>query len=251
MEQENYVLLTANAGVLISIHHKKILVDALHSTKTQRFSRVPDEVLRRIVNGEGDFDGLDLALYTHDHPDHYSKNWTMRLLERNPNIHLVMPIHDFSDRNHVHILSRPREVLQINGVKITCLRLQHDGSEFASVVNYAYLLDVDGYHILLLGDGLMDPKVIQALLEGCEVDLALLNFPFLTLKRGRDIIDQVIGARKTILFHLPDLEDDINGYGPAAQRTIQKIYQNSPQITLLSRSLEKISIDVSEREKNE
>ncbi len=241
MEQD-YVLLTANAGVLISYHQKKILVDALHSTKTQRFSRVPDDVLRRIVNGEGDFAGVDMALYTHDHPDHYSKNWTMRLLERNQNIHLVMPVHDFTDRNHVHVLGRAKEVLQINGVRITCKRLKHDGSEFASVVNYAYQLEVDGYHILLLGDGMMDAKAIQDLLDGWEVDLALLNFPFLTLKRGRDIIDQVIGARKTILFHLPELEDDINGYGPAAQRTIQRFYQNGPQIGLLMQSMQKIPI---------
>lgn len=242
MEKDNYVLLTANAGVLISYHHKKILADALHSTKTQRFSRVSDDVLRRIVNGEGEFAGVDLALYTHDHPDHYSKSWTMRLLERNPNLRLVTPVHDFADRNHVHILGKSREVLQINGVKITCTRLQHDGSEFASVANYAYLLDIDGYHILLLGDGLMDAKAIQALLNGWEVDLALLNFPFLTLKRGREIVDNVIRARKTIFFHLPELEDDINGYGPAAQRTIQKIYQNSPQIGLLMQGLQKIPI---------
>lgn len=248
MEQDNFVLLTANAGVLISFHHKKILVDALHNTKTQRFSRVSDNVLRRIVNGEGDFAGVDLALYTHDHPDHYSKNWTMRLLERNPNIQLVTPVHDFADRNHVHFLSRVRESFQINGVKITCERLQHDGSEFASVINYAYMLDLEDYHILLLGDGLMDAKAIQALIGDWKVDLALLNFPFLTLKRGREIIDQVIAAKKTILFHLPELEDDINGYGPAAQRTIQKIYQNSPQIGLLMQSLQKIPIGASERE---
>ena len=116
MKHDNYVLLTANAGVLIAYQkQKKYWWDALHNTKTQRFSRVSDDLLRRIVNGEGDFADLDLALYTHDHPDHYSKSWTMRLLERSPNIHLVMPVHDFSDRDHVHILSRPKEVLQING----------------------------------------------------------------------------------------------------------------------------------------
>ena len=110
---------------------------------------------------------------------------------------------------------------------------------------------MDGCHILLLGDGMMDARAIQTLLQGWEVDIALLNFSFLTLKRGREIIDQVIRARKTILFHLPELEDDINGYGPAAQRTIQKIYQNSPQIGLLTQSLQKIPIDVPEREKTE
>ena len=233
LDLNDFVLLTANAGVLICYKNKKILVDALHATKTGRFSRVSDELLLQIANGEGDFTDVDALLYTHDHSDHYSKIWTQRCLDRNPSLHLAGPIHDFADRNHVHILTKAKEVLHIGGISITAKRLRHDGNEYASVVNYAYMLDIDGYHILLLGDGVMDGQAIGALLEGWEVHLALLNFPFLTLKRGREIMDRVIRANKTLLFHLPNLEDDINGYVPAARRTLQKIYLNSPAIGLL------------------
>lgn len=243
MLQENYVMLTANAGVLICYHDKKILVDALHSEKTNRFSRVPDEILRKAVNGEGDFADVDVALFTHDHPDHYNKNWTLRLLERNPNIRLVSPIRDFADRKNVHVLTRPREDLTMSGIGIVCKRILHDGSEYASVANYGYMLDVNGCHILILGDGVMDVKAISAFMDGFETDFALLNFPFLTLKRGRDIIDRVIGAKQTLLFHLPEIGDDINGYASAAQRTLQKVYQNSPAIGLLTRD-QKIPIGI-------
>ncbi|MEI6100271.1 MAG: MBL fold metallo-hydrolase [Eubacteriales bacterium] len=233
MALKDYVLLTANAGVLICCKNKKILVDALHNTKTFRFSRVPDELLKQIADGSGDFADVDLLLFTHDHPDHYSKTWTQRCLERNPSVQIVSPIHDFSERDNVHFLTRPKEELHIAGIEVTCRLLQHDGTEYAGLRNYAYLLDIDGTHILLLGDGAMDAKAIQSVLEGWKVNLAILNFPFLTLKRGRDIMNQVICADKYLIFHLPSIEDDINGYAAAAGRTIQKIYQNSPAIKIL------------------
>lgn len=243
MESKDTVLLTANAGVLICCRDKKILVDALHSEKTNRFSRVPDDVLRQAVNGEGDFADMDIALFTHDHPDHYSKNWTMRLLDRNPAIQLVTPIRDFADRKNVHVLSRPKETLRLSGVDITCKRLIHDGSEYASVANFGYMLDVSGIRIMLLGDGAMDAKAIAAFMDGFAPDLALLNFPFLTLKRGREIMDKVIAAKQTILFHLPEPGDDINGYTQAAERVLLKEYQNGPRIRLLYQSMQKVPIE--------
>lgn len=233
LDLKNYVLLTANAGVLICLNNKKILVDAMHNKKTYQFSRVADEILRKIAGGEGDFTGVDAMLYTHDHPDHYSKNWTQRALDWNPGLHLVSPVRDFADLKNVHVLTRPIETLQIAGVQITARQIPHDGSDYASVLNYAYLLDMDGYRILLLGDGVMDAKAVQAVVEGREIHLALLNFPFLTLKRGRDIMDHVICAQKYLFFHLPSLEDDINGYAPAAARSILRFYQNNASMRLL------------------
>jgi L-ascorbate metabolism protein UlaG (beta-lactamase superfamily) len=249
IKSKDTVLLTANAGALICCRGKKILVDALHSQKTNRFSRVPDDVLRQAVNGEGDFADTDIALVTHDHPDHYNKNWTVRLLERNPNIQLVTPVRDFSERKNVHILSRPKETLRLAGVDITCKRLPHDGSEYASVANYGYMLDAGGCRIVLLGDGAMDAKAIAAFLDGFAPDLALLNFPFLTLKRGREIMDKVIGAKQTILFHLPEPGDDINGYTQAAQRILLKEYQNDPHIRLLCQSMQKMPVEIQDNEK--
>ena len=41
---KDYAVLTANAGLLISVGNKKLLIDALHNEKTKRFSSVSPEV---------------------------------------------------------------------------------------------------------------------------------------------------------------------------------------------------------------
>ena len=63
----NFVRLTANAGVLLCINGKKILVDALHNRYTEVFSSVPDDLLYEIAHGEGEFREIDLIVFTHDH----------------------------------------------------------------------------------------------------------------------------------------------------------------------------------------
>ena len=233
MALKDFVLLTANAGALICRGGKKVLVDALHCTKTYQFSRVPDELLKAIAGGVGDFADVDLLLYTHDHPDHYSKIWTQRCLERNPNLQMVSPIRDFADREGVHLITHPKEELEIAGIQVTCKKIQHDGSKYAGVPNYAYLLDLKGCHILLLGDGMLDAGAVRSAVEDWEVHLAILNFPFLTLKRGREIMEQAIRAQKYLFFHLPSIEDDVNGYAASAGRVIRKVYQNNPAYKLL------------------
>lgn len=238
----DYVLLTANAGVLINYRNKKILVDALHDDSATRFSWVPEVVLQQVVSGEGPFSNTDVVLVTHDHPDHYSKKWTKRLLERNPGIQAVMPMQDFADRKNVHVLSRPKEEIRVAGVEITCKRLRHDGPQYASVTNYGYMLNVNGLRIMLLGDGEIDEEAITAFMDGFVPDLALLNFPFLALQRGREIMQRIICAKQTIFYHLPEPADDSNGYTRATQKIFQRKYPNDPSMSLLYKSMHKVPI---------
>ncbi len=242
MKENDYVLLTANAGVMISYRNKKILVDALHDDKTTPFSRVPDRVLRQVVNQENEFSHTDMVLVTHDHPDHYSKKWTEKLLDQNPGIQAVMPVPDFADRKNVHALSRPEEKIHLAGVDMTCKRLQHEGIGYEAVTNYGYLLEIAGLRVMIMGDGKIDEKAITDFMDGFVPDLALLDFPFLTLTPGRDITQRVIKAKQTIFYHLPCPEDDSLGYTQISQRVFNKKYQNDPSKRLLYQSMQRITV---------
>ena len=244
MKENDYVLLTANAGVMISYGNKKILVDALHDDEAAPFSRVPDRVLRQAVNQEEEFSGTDLVLVTHDHPDHYSRKWTEKLLGRNPGIQAVMPVPDFADRQNVHVLSRPEEKMHLAGVDITCKRLQHEGEAYAAVTHYGYKLDLAGLRIMIMGDGKIDEKTITDFMDGFAPDLALLDFPFLTLTPGSDIMQRVINSKQTIFYHLPCPEDDSLGYTQISQRVFNKKYQNDASKSLLYQSMQKIPVGV-------
>jgi L-ascorbate metabolism protein UlaG (beta-lactamase superfamily) len=213
MEQsDNYVMLTANAGVLVCYQGKKILIDALHDRYTNRFSSVPDALLEEIAEGKGVFSDIDLMVYTHDHPDHYSERWTRRFLQYHPQTILLSPIGDFAGRENVRTLMQNEEHFWFDGIKVDCRRLLHDGHEYAGIPNYGYIFGIDGYHTLTLGDATFDRKQIGEFVNGRTIDLALMNFPFVTLSRGREIVTGTIHPKKVIADHLPYEEKDSEGY---------------------------------------
>lgn len=213
---ENFVRLTANAGVLLCINGKKILVDALHNRYTEVFSSVPDDLLYEAAHGEGEFREIDLALFTHDHPDHYSREWTWEFLKNHPDTHIISPIDDFSGKN-ITVLKAPEETHETKGIKLECVRLTHEGEQFRDVVNYGYRFDVDGFIITILGDS--GPEDIPQVFGGA--DLALYNFPFFTILRGKKMIEE-LRPKKMIAYHLPYEEKDVNGYIQATLRSIER-----------------------------
>ena len=213
---ENFVRLTANAGVLLCINGKKILVDALHNRYTEVFSSVPDDLLFQIAHGEGEFREIDLLVFTHDHPDHYSREWTQEFLKNHPDAHLVSPVNDFSGAN-ITTLKAPEEMHEVKGIKLECVKLIHEGEQFRDVVNYGYKFDIGGFTITVLGDS--GPENIPQVFGGA--DLALYNFPFFTILRGKKMIEE-LRPRQMIAYHLPYEEKDVNGYIRATLRSIER-----------------------------
>ncbi len=52
-------------------------------------SSPPGRILQQAIDGEPPFDGVDLLLITHDHPDHYSPELVLTFMQNNPETMLV------------------------------------------------------------------------------------------------------------------------------------------------------------------
>lgn len=213
---EDFVKLTANAGVLICYHGKKILVDAMHNRYTEVFSSVPDDLLFSIAHGEGDFGDIDLLVYTHDHPDHYSKEWTAEFLKNHSGTCMISPIGDFEGEN-ITVLRRDYEKHVLSGIRVEAQRLVHEGERFKDVVNYGLRFEIDGFSMTVLGDS--GPENIPALFA--NADLAFYNFPFVTILRGKQMIE-ALAPKRIAAYHLPFKNKDKNGYIKATFRSIER-----------------------------
>lgn len=67
------VTLSANAGVAIETGGIRIWVDALHDVQVPGFSTLRAQRLRQLWTAEA-FQSPDAIVYTHCHPDHYSRS---------------------------------------------------------------------------------------------------------------------------------------------------------------------------------
>ena len=102
-------------------------------------------------------------------------------------------------------------------------RLPHESTQYIHVPHYGCLLEWQGYRVLLTGDCTVGCSALAELTGGKSVDLALLDFPWLTLPRGREAIADLIRPRHLLIGHLPFPEDDRWGYRLAAQRALGKL----------------------------
>lgn len=195
------VTLSANAGVALDLDGRRIWVDALHEEKQTGFSALTPDLQRQMLNCPAFFQP-EFICYTHCHPDHYSGRLTQTAQKLWPEAMLLMP---------------KSQMEQKNGLTVQYIRLPHEGEQYADTEHYGLLICYRGRNILISGDCAVASPVLAEMLAGKRVDLALLDFPWATLKRGREFLQEHMPETEILLYHLPFTEDDINGYRLSAE----------------------------------
>lgn len=210
------VTLSANAGVALSFGGLRIWVDALHDEKVPGFSTVTP-ALWAAMRAHPAFAAPDLLFFTHCHPDHFSRKLAREALDLWPQARIVLPEDRFPGQA---LLSGRRERVRLPGLTLDFIRLTHEGPRYADKPHYGCILESQGFRVLITGDcRLCAPELAEFLREDGPVDLAILDFPWLTLPRGRRFVQEHIRPRTLVVCHLPFLEDDIYGYRAAALKS--------------------------------
>ena len=212
------VTLSANAGVAIHIGGYRIWVDALHTQKQPGFSAV-DGVLQKKMLLCDAFAKPDLIVCTHCHPDHFSKQLTEAAMGLWPKATVILPQAHFTDQM---LVSGEEFIHRHEEVTLHLIRLPHDGEQYRDCIHYGLVITAGEKTILIPGDCKTAAEELAQAVQGLGIDLALLNFPWLTLKRGKVFVDQILMPANILLYHLPFPQDDTCGYRAAAQKAAQK-----------------------------
>ena len=210
------VVAIANEGFLVRSSQRAVLVDALFRATAPHpefFSQGPsEELVRKIIDGGGPFDDIDLALVTHSDGDHFHAETTFEFLENHPGTLLVgtddvlasLSALDGFDgvAERVSALSPQHgscERIEHRGIGVTACRVWHSGGR--EVANNIYIVDIDGFHFLHEGDADRSPGTFTALeLPEQGLDLAFMHDWFV-LNDGRNIVTDILKPRAVVLMH--------------------------------------------------
>ena len=208
-----------NAGFLITVGDKKILIDALYDIYNQNTARM-QEALQRAVNAKPPFDQIDLVIATHSHVDHFSADLVRDHLRNNQIAVFVSSPDavrqikrardDFAERL-IPVDLEPGESshLSINGIELDCLYITHGD---ASILNIGLVITVDDYTFFHSGDmstdSMMGDAVSLADLQGYrlpqkEIDLAFLPSYIFSVDEYVTLIEDGIQARYVSPMHYP------------------------------------------------
>ena len=249
------VLAVANEGFLIRSPTRAVLVDALFRATApypEFFSQGPSvELVRRMIDGDGPFDHVDLALVTHADGDHFHAETALEFLVNHPEtllvgtddvMRLLSAVNGFdgvSDR--VVVPSRQLgscERLQRRGIEVTSCLVWHSGQR--EVANNIYVVEMDGLSFLHEGDADRSPSTFAGLeLPKEGLDLAFLHDWFV-LNDGREVLTGILRPQAVVLMH---------HRWERAEETRQRIQRLPPDIavtlpptTVLGAELESVTL---------
>ena len=228
------VTLSANAGVAIECGGYRIWVDALHDRKVNGFSTVDPQLQAGLLKSPA-FAHPDFICYTHCHPDHFSDELTRKALKLWPNAKLLLPEQVFDEQI---LVSGEEYTYRSDGISIRFIRLPHEGEIYADVTHYGILITIGGKQILIPGDCETAYLGLAEALQNVNVDLALLNFPWLGLRKGRAFLEKYMNPAYTIAYHLPFEKDDRAGYRKATEKAV------GSEGLLLWNPLQEIKLDI-------
>ena len=213
----------ANAGVLVEAGSARILIDALYDRPNPAYRAPSADTIEKMVNGTAPFDGVGLALVTHNHPDHFDARVALRFLGSRTEAVLVAPTDAVEAmRSAAADWARvaPRVVpvdgpvgsrltRQVQGVSVTAMRTRHGSSE--TPPNVMYLVEANGWRLFHEGDSPGDVEEYRRFsLGSAPVDLALVHFWFPFEPNCARFLEDVLRPDHVALTHLPiDREGDI------------------------------------------
>ena len=216
----------ANMGVLVGSGDAKVLVDALFDKPNPAYRAPAPETWDKIIKGEAPFDGVKLALVTHNHPDHFAPGVAVRFLESRPERVLVVQADAVAELRKAasdwaklepRVMSLDLETgkierLRAAGIPVTAVRTLHSGNRDVPM-NLMYLFEIGGRRIFHEGDSTGKPEVFKGFgLESAPVDLAVVQYWFPLEPNWARILQEDLKVDHIALSHLPiRLESDAPG----------------------------------------
>jgi len=227
----------ANSGVLLAAGTEKVLIDALFDKPNPVYRAPAAEVLEQMIGGMAPFDGVTLALVTHNHPDHFSPAVAVRFLQTRSRAMLVAPVDAAAAiqglaADWASIAPRvvsldmkvgERAAPRVPGCALTAFRTLHSAAR-ESPMNVMYLVEVNGWRVFHEGDsqGLAEEFERHGL-AGAAIDLALVHWWFPLDPSSSRALREVLNPAHVVLTHL-DIE--LEAQMPARIDAVRKHYRD-------------------------
>ncbi len=244
----------ANEGVMVTYNNSKVMFDPLFDNSYDRYQMVPDAMRSAIMAGHTPYDGVDAIFVSHYHGDHFSAADLLALLRMQDDVRVYAPMqavtamHETATADDEGLLARVTGLdldygdsparIDAGDIEIDAVHIPHSGwpSARTDVQNIAFRVTLEGAGTVLhLGDA--DARAVhfagdEDYWSEPQTDLALPPYWFFATEDGAEILDDRIGARRSIGIHVPasfrnsaEIPAELRGYDlfthPGERRTVE------------------------------
>jgi len=238
----------ANEGVILSDQvSARVMIDGMVVEPYSVYGGLTDELAGQFFQAKGPFKDIQLALASHQHHDHNQPDAACRFLQASTATQFissgqVMDLMREKCRQFVKTSPRiriidPREgraaLIEMSNVKVTAFSLSHGPGKYASLQNFAQLVEIGGMRVLHLGDAAMEPENFsRADVRSLKADVILIPFWFFQPGPGGNILRNYLNAPHLIAVHIPPGEmEEVKAY----------LQQEYPDVLVLENTLDQVT----------
>lgn len=204
------VTYVGNAGFLINIGDKKILIDALFKGFEGQYN-LPQHIQEKLTLAQAPFDNVDLILVTHAHGDHISPDMVKQHLQNNPKAIFASTqqlVDLLNDSTGGYIGFNPTieksESKVISDISVEAFYFPH-GTD-AKIINIGFLISINGITIFQTGDADFDQFTFEEFrslqLPERKIDLAFIqHYYLLGDSLNTKFVKEAIGGKYIFPIH--------------------------------------------------
>jgi L-ascorbate metabolism protein UlaG (beta-lactamase superfamily) len=227
-------------GVLVRSRSGAVLIDGLFGPEAAGFHIPPASQLEAVQAARPPYGGVDIALATHFHEDHFdpavvaaylrasARTWflsTPQAVEL-----LVVNAPDLAPRTvAVAAPEGVRVARDFGGLRVEAFGLSHGKVNYGDVQHLGFVVTMDGSNVVHLGDGIIDEKSLRrAGLLDAMIDVGVLPFWFLTYPFGKRLVARAFRPRAIFACHIrvherEQVQNDIAAWIPAAVPLVEPL----------------------------
>ncbi len=211
-----------NMGVLIRVGKNAVIIDGFHKKTYPKLvvPSIPD--VNKLINGEYyNYPPINIALVTHKHKDHFDGDYIKEFLNKNGKS-IVIGTSQISEAMDTTITKKKKKVFERikkipydgiqhefvhKNIKIEAFRTDHSNSEkFSSVENVSYIVKIDNFSILHLGDSNWKESgtfLKNQKLKTQKLDVAIIPYWMLFDENAKTKINELLAPKIIIAAHIP------------------------------------------------
>ena len=258
---ENSLTYIANAGVMLKLDGKKILIDPLTTPGNDIYSDTEQGAREALLTNTVPYDHVDVVLVTHHHRDHFHAEGVQDLLKAQPGAHLVSGpevirrLKAASDRTSIDqdaesgacsVLGDDRwtevvlglyehKEITCNGVALQIFRTLHDGEDYADVTNLMFVIKSPSMVVAQLGDSAPSEINFKGILSkiGKPLDLLIANFPYIAIPAARKLVESQLAPASLAVLHFPDPAGEAARWTEVAKKSFARVKESYLPTVLL------------------
>lgn len=207
-----------NTGIYISSNKITILIDGLFDEGYGKYDTPTSSILNSIINKKAPFNKIDMVLFTHAHPDHFNLDLVEKFKEKNSSVKIIAPKSelkmlssnefDCSVSNDVIMYSDSSQ-----GISVKSYKFPHEDDPFDKIEHYIYLINIDGFYILHMGDAkCANIETFKKLNITDTIDVVVAPRWFVTASdnKGFNVLEECFHPKNVIISHIA--KRDYNEY---------------------------------------